>query len=762
MSFFANLKRRNVFRVAAAYVVMAWLVIQVVETIFPAFGFGDAPVRIIVILLAIGFVPVLIFAWIFELTPEGLKKERDIDRSQSINNVTGRKLDFAIIGMLIVALGYFTFDKFVLDPARDAAATINTVAGLAEVRNLVGEGLFAEAYTRARELEPVFTDDSLRKEMWEAVSVTASVESDPSGAHVWMRPYNSTEEDWEDLGRTPLEDARFPRALARLRLELDGYQTLYVADRRGGMYRLERVDSLPEGMLRVKGGDFEVFMPGLEHLTIELADYLIDATEVTNHQYKRFVDAGGYSNREYWEHQFVQDGRELSFEEAMESLKDQTGRAGPSTWEVGMYPVGMAAHPVGGVNWYEAAAYARFAGKQLPTLYHWYWASFVSVGSYLMTPAMLPRSNFGGEGTAPVSTFDGINSSGAFDMAGNVREWVWNRSDDDRFLLGGGWSDPEYMFTDGNAQWPFDRDQLNGFRLMVSLDNTNLALAHEPIDPPSRDYLTERPVSDDIFDVYRRMYAYDATPLNAVVVAREEVEYWTREEIELDAAYGNERLTAFLYLPRNVEPPYQPIVFFPGSGVIYRRENPSAEDFRYPFLIKSGRAVLFPVYKGTYERGTELKSDIQNETNSYREHVIQWSKDLGRSLDYLETRPDIAMDSVGYCGASWGAAMAPMMIAVEPRLKAAVLISGGLIAQPTQPEVDPFNFLPRVRIPTRMVNVSNDSFFPLKTSQRPFYQFLGAELKDSVVIEGAGHILPRNLIVRETLDWFDQHLGPVP
>ena len=73
----------------------------------------------------------------------------------------------------------------------------------------------------------------------------------------------------------------------------------------------------------------------------------------------------------------MQDGRELSFKDAMDLFKDQTGRAGPSSWEFGTYPDGMATHPVGGVSWYEAAAYARFAGKQLPTLFHWYWAAFV-------------------------------------------------------------------------------------------------------------------------------------------------------------------------------------------------------------------------------------------------------------------------------------------------------------------------------------------------------------------------------------------------
>lgn len=120
MSFFVELKRRNVIRVAAAYVVAAWLVIQVVETIFPAFGFGDVAIRTVVIALAIGLVPVVIFAWAFELTPEGLKREKDVDRSQSITPQTGKRLDRAIMVVLALGLGYFAFDKFVLAPQRTA------------------------------------------------------------------------------------------------------------------------------------------------------------------------------------------------------------------------------------------------------------------------------------------------------------------------------------------------------------------------------------------------------------------------------------------------------------------------------------------------------------------------------------------------------------------------------------------------------------------------------------------------------------------
>jgi TolB-like protein/Tfp pilus assembly protein PilF len=126
LSFFNELKRRNVIRIGAAYVVVAWLIIQVAETIFPLFGFDDSPARIAVIVLAVGFIPVLIITWAFELTPDGLKRDGEVDRSHSLTPQTGRKLDKTIMVVLAVALGFFAIDKFVLDPQRDAELVAET------------------------------------------------------------------------------------------------------------------------------------------------------------------------------------------------------------------------------------------------------------------------------------------------------------------------------------------------------------------------------------------------------------------------------------------------------------------------------------------------------------------------------------------------------------------------------------------------------------------------------------------------------------
>jgi len=134
MSFAEELKRRNVFRVAIAYVIIAWLLLQVGDTLAPALHLPDWVNSVLAFFLILGFPLAIFFAWAYELTPEGLKKEKDVDRGKSITRVTSRKLDYVVFALLVLALAYFTFDKFVLDPSRDAElvqATTEAVAGRA-------------------------------------------------------------------------------------------------------------------------------------------------------------------------------------------------------------------------------------------------------------------------------------------------------------------------------------------------------------------------------------------------------------------------------------------------------------------------------------------------------------------------------------------------------------------------------------------------------------------------------------------------------
>jgi dienelactone hydrolase len=134
---------------------------------------------------------------------------------------------------------------------------------------------------------------------------------------------------------------------------------------------------------------------------------------------------------------------------------------------------------------------------------------------------------------------------------------------------------------------------------------------------------------------------------------------------------------------------------------------------------------------------------------------------LGRSIDYLETRADINTDRLAFYGVSWGASQ-PQLLAVEARFKVAVLYSGGFYFPKTLPEVDAIHFAPWVRLPVLMLNGRSDFFYPVETSQDPLYRLLGTPANEKRrVLFDAGHLLPRNDVIRESLDWLDRYLGPV-
>jgi len=196
------------------------------------------------------------------------------------------------------------------------------------------------------------------------------------------------------------------------------------------------------------------------------------------------------------------------------------------------------------------------------------------------------------------------------------------------------------------------------------------------------------------------------------------------------------------------------------GGTVVARQGINLE-----FLLKSGRAVLFPIYKGTFERRDEFQpgGPITNPPALWRDHMISWSKDLGRSIDYLDSRQDIDHGALGYFGFSWGGAVAPVLLAVEPRVKAAVLSSGGVWFRRATPEVDGINFVSRVTIPVLMLNGRYDDLYPVETGQNPVFQHLGTPEADKVhKIYDVGHGgVPHTEEIRETLNWFDKYLGQV-
>jgi cephalosporin-C deacetylase-like acetyl esterase len=504
-------------------------------------------------------------------------------------------------------------------------------------------------------------------------------------------------------------------------------------------------------MAFVPAGSFEL----ADTSSVDLPPYWLDEYEVTNREFKAFVDRGGYRNRDYWKQAFEKNGRSLTWEEAMAELKDSTGRPGPSTWELGSYPEGQDDLPVSGVSWYEAAAYAAFAGKRLPTVYHWYNAS----GAFGTFSDILRFSNFSGKGPMRVGASGGLGPYGTYDMAGNVKEWVWNEvTGGRRYVLGGAWNEANYQFRDQDAQQPFERRAGFGFRCMRQDDPISERLL-APVATLERDPALLKPVGDDLYEAYRRLYDYDPAPLESRTEDKDDSKpSWRMERVTFRAGYGTERVPAYLFLPRT-QGPHQAVVFFPGSDAVMLRSSRDLWLHWVEFIVRSGRALVYPIYQQTFER----HKDAQIGQNFLREISIQRGQDLRRTIDYLETRPDIDRSRIAFYGLSLGAQLGPVFLAIEPRLRTGVLLSGGFETWTIPAETDPVNFAPRVRQPVLMVNGRDDFDLPYESAQVPLFNALGTAAADKrhAVLPG-GHLPPEpQLAYKEILDWLDRYLGPV-
>jgi formylglycine-generating enzyme required for sulfatase activity/DNA-binding winged helix-turn-helix (wHTH) protein/pimeloyl-ACP methyl ester carboxylesterase len=624
-----------------------------------------------------------------------------------------------------------------------------------EIRELMELDLVS-AWRRTYEARQTARSDPVLEQLWLDLTLPTDLTSEPEGALIEVKGYRELDREWIALGTTPLEGVRLPIAQLRFRVSKPGHATLESAASilpRAQPFILHTGEEARAGMVHVPAGPVTYLQE-----TRQLPAFWIDRLEVTNAEYRQFVDDGGYRRPEFWHHAATEDDHELTWDELMARLVDTTGMPGPSTWSMGTYPEGQDDHPVEGVSWYEAAAYAEYRGKQLPSVFHWYRAAGLGTRQQQQFADILLVSNFNGRGTTPVGSRPGLGHNGTLDMAGNVAEWSQNADNDMRHILGGSWMETQYRFQDPEAWPPLQRRAGFGIRLMEK-DQAPQADLYANITTPSRTF--DEPVDDATFAIYARQFDYDKLPLDSIVEHIDDSHRdWRREWVSFNAAYPGDRVIAQIFLPRNVEPPYQTVFYYPAGYAALLDSSQQVGLHHIEFLLRSGRAVVYPVFLGTFER----KQPPPGGPVSNRDLLIHQVKDLRRTIDYVETRGDLDTERMMLYGISYGGIRVPYALAVESRFKAAIAVSAGMI--PTHrfpPEMHMQNYLPRITIPFLLVNGRHDFNFPPETSQSPFFELLGTpqDKKRHVVLE-TGHIPPHfSDVIRACLAWVDRWLGPV-
>ena len=661
---------------------------------------------------------------------------------------------------------------------------------LPQIEEMADRGDYFQAYELAGRARKYLPDDPTIVRLMPAISDHLSVVTEPAGANVYLKRFMPNESggfpERELVGTTPIAHHQMARGAYVIYIEKDGYAP--IARTISGMppriwgravftpppisikETLVESNRVPDRMAYVPGGDYRlVSWDRPTAMRVRLDPYFIDRFEVTNQEFKEFINAGGYIKKQFWKYPFIKNGKTLSWEEAMKEFKDRTRLPGPRSWSNQNYPEGKQDHPVTDITWYEAAAYAEFRGKRLPTVFQWEKAA--RDGRAGFTAPTMPwgtlseptthRANFKTDGTAPVESFEfGMSPYGALNMAGNVTEWCLNEMEDGHVASGGSWDDLYYSFGYHGRFPSFFSSARLGFRCALVAEGATSDQGAWPITP-ERAIPRYDPVSEAACEKLLAYFDYPKTGLNAEVVEVKETDEWRVEKITFDSTAGD-KAVAYLYLPKNYPPPFQVIHCVPPSGIEARAYTLAQfiERELRPF-IKSGRAVLGVALKGYQEREWPADYNAPSPTRvEYRDVLVNKITDLRRGLDYLETRPDIDARRINYMSMSPGG-FKLLLPAIEPRYRSVFLTGASIKPDTLQhiPEANPINFVSRMRAPKFMMHGKYDEAAAFRTETEPLFKLLG-EPKELKLYDG-GHVPDRELFIPTFIQWLDRTLGPV-
>ena len=474
------------------------------------------------------------------------------------------------------------------------------------------------------------------------------IDTTPAGAEVTIRNYSDLDGQWHRFGTTPIRGSKVPFVPYRVRITKAGFAPIDISHPVGPLtVTLIDEKSAEPGMVHVEGGPYSIGVAA----SVTMPDFWIDKFELTNREFQRFVEAGGYADRKSLEGAAHRRQPNALFRRGRVAISRQNGKKRTDDMGARKLSRGKRRLPCRRHRLVRGGRLRPLCGQR-------------TADDLPLVPRdprggdafadILKVSNFDARGPVRVGERQSVGVSGTY-RHGRQRQGVVRQS-------GRRQSEPiysrrrveeraGYRFQETEARDPWLRDASFGVRFVKNVGTVSAA-ASAPVANVHGNPASLVPVSDEEFRLYKRFYDYDRVPLDARVEAVDESPHWKKEKVSFAAAYGGERIPAYLFLPKNARPPYQTVVFFPTSYATAMRTSSVLDLWTFEFLVRSGRAVLYPVYQGTFERMGQGPAALGG--TARRDREVQRAKDVFRAVDYLETDPEIDKQKVAYYSLSIG------------------------------------------------------------------------------------------------------------
>ena len=737
------------FKFIGGFLAFGFTFLQGVDWIFNKYSIDNKFFNYILVLLLIGFLISLLILL--------FSNKSNFNKNPSTKSKKNKfiKIGNIILTSLLLLLFIYFFRK-----SNSKDLLLDEI--LPKISNAYDEGDILYVFKNTTNLLKKYPNNEILKSFLTKTSRNINVSSDLPQTDIYIKFANDS--IWSFIGEAPIDSISVPLLdeAADFKLKLISGDLEHVAENEEfGNFELSLIPKLPPNFVLKKAGENQFMnFPGVYFGDdISWPAFGISKYEVTNHEYKKFVDDGGYLNPDFWDFPIKVGRIEYNYEKTIKKFTDKFGRYGPSNWRYGQFPKNEENYPVTNISWFEARAYAKYKKLDLPNVFQWLHAAGLS-GFTTLTEVNL--SNFNSNKLNEVNY--SIQNNLLPNIAGNAREWVNNPNGEDKYsILGGAYMDNTYTFNSYYSLSPFDRSNGNGLRLVKNFTNDKSQDSIK-INFVKRNFDLENDVSNEVFEYYKSQFDYKKYPLevNTSEIGHK-FEGYTIEKFEMETPYkSDEKLYGYISYSNKFKNKLKPILHFPSARSLFAYDdswfvNSSIDEFKH--FLDEGYSMVMPVYHSTWSRKHTIDSWWPNESDDYKQTIIKIGKDYKRVIDYIESKEIFDISKLSYVGFSWGSVSSNYLLAIDNRVKSAMISAGGLMLQKSKKEIEPHIFLRRINIPILHIVGTLDGIFEYEESFLPWNKLIGTPEKDKkiIVIDGAGHGLEWDIVIKNQLEFLKKY-----